>query len=168
MVKYLLVLVFLLAIPSVMAESNVQLVFDRLAFTESNANGICEDGENIFVDKDCNPALNDLTSGSIFGFMWFFRLALAITVILYFKESQFFPLSAILSFALFIYHGAFGISQSMAKPGVECSVFNLGHCFFPQNAFFGWILVIIIITFGVYFIKDSSKLYKQSGKRGSL
>jgi len=167
MSKYLLVLVFLLAIPSVMAENNVQLVFDRMFLTESNINGICEDGENLIIDKDCNPTLNDLTSGSIFGLMWFFRLVLIITAILYFKESQFFPLSAILSFALFIYHGAFGVSQSITKPGVDCSVFNIGHCFFPQNAFFGWILVILVILLTIHIIKDKNKLYHYSRTGGN-
>ena len=159
--KYPLIIIFLLLIPASMAEPNI---LDRLTFKEANNNGVCEDGENLLINKDCNLTLEDVTAGNIFGYMWFFRLVVLAAIILYIKKSRLLPLSIILLFGLFVYHGGIRASIPLSKPGVECSAFNLGHCFFPENPFFGWVMVILTVVFITKFVigKKNSKIYKQS------
>lgn len=100
-----------------LAEATVyQNLFQRIFFGERDpTNSICDDGENLWIDKECKLSKEDITSLAILNTMWFIRLMLLLVVIMFARKSNLLPMVVILIIALLIMNGALGIQESTSS-----------------------------------------------------
>ena len=45
-------------------------------------NGICDDGENLFIDEECTMSVEEVGSGKVFEYMWLLRAMLLLVIFL--------------------------------------------------------------------------------------
>lgn len=145
----------LLLLPLVSAEEGVveESVFDRIVSKDKDPdNGICDDGENFILDDDCTFSFQLLAKGEIFEYMWFLRLMLLLTILLiYFQKTDYYAFSLVVTSALLVYHGLFGISQP-PNPSNTYSITSLGNTIFPNSPVLGWIMVGLLFIFVYRFV----------------
>ena len=72
-------------------------------------NGICEDGENFLMDKDCMINTNDIASGKILTYMWFLRFIILLSIYLLAIDHKNFSFAVIAIMVLLVYNGAFPV-----------------------------------------------------------
>jgi len=102
-----IMLLFLLVIPApaIFAYEDETPFLQRMLNGEKNPdNGICDDGENYLLDDDCNHfMLNE-----IFYSMWFIRLLILASLLLFIAKHPYFPVVSLLIMALLVMNNAFG------------------------------------------------------------
>ena len=82
---------------------------ERLVSTCKIANNsICDDGENILLDRDCDVIFKDSSKDSIIYTMWIIRLTLIIGILLFIIKNPNWIIAVIFLIALLILNGAFG------------------------------------------------------------
>lgn len=166
------ILIFLVLLPlGVLAQCNeticdgdniqeTQPILTRLfqGYSDPN-NGICDDGENLFVNNDCQLTIQEITYGKILYHMWFIRLIFLIGIIMYFRKSQNFPIIILAIITLLIINGAFGfdnqIETKLNSTDAEWKSNNLfvndlysfGGIVSDKNPIYGAILLIALIWF---------------------
>lgn len=110
-------------------------------------NGVCEDGENIFLNEDCKFKFDEL-----FTTMWFVRLVLimAIISIVFDSPTRWYVFG--LFIVLCISNGAIPVSERevVGVPVGACSISNAGGCLLPHYPIIGWLIIVVI---GYYIFK---------------
>ncbi len=72
----------------------------RLVSTCRLSEGECNDGEWLILDRDCK------LDETIFYQMWFIRILLLVSLVLFVKKNKYFPISVLFLIALFFINGA--------------------------------------------------------------
>lgn len=152
-------LVFVLVLPTIYAEpTSVEDYFcdDNPTFLQRLVsrckipdNNICDDGEYVFIDKDCKGDFNAIRSGEFLKQMWFVRLCLLLAIYFFFNRNDKYQLIILGAMVLLIYNGAF------VQPGYQIDetacldvnfIQHLGYCVVPQHQLLGWALSLILVV----------------------
>jgi len=107
--------------------------------------GVCDDGENLLLDKDCTIDLREISTGRTFQTMWFMRLLLIISVLLFVKGSKAFPYVVAGTVGLIFYNGAFTQGLSLGRDCMDVNfLLNAGYCVMPGQPLLGWGLLFAL------------------------
>ena len=135
-------------------------------------NSVCEDGENLLIDDDCKPYMDDLKSGKIFTYMWFIRLMLLLSLVMFLRKYPNFPVIVLFIIILLAANGAFGnLSSSLTdsednrtmineteaenieKPNLLKEDFkDFGGLIMPNHPYLGGIALIVLFYIFIIFI----------------
>ena len=149
---------------SVKADDNI---INRIFKGEKIDNEICDDGENVFLNKDCKLDFEEFKTGEIFMHMWFIRLLMIVALIMFIRKDTYLPLVVIFILILLIAQGSFGDlgaskvnqTEEIIDDLVESKTPNplvkdfkdFGGLVLPNSPYLGGILLLIgIYFFGIY------------------
>lgn len=129
---------------------NTTNILQRVFFGCRLEDGVCNDGENLLIDKDCQFNMNDLTSLTILNTMWFIRLMLLLAAIMFFRKSTLFPLIVIIIMALLVMNGALGLQE------VKPSNLNLPNISFSNMSSTMKAALLVTFIWFLNFIKPNT------------
>lgn len=112
----ILAFIAILLVTTVSAECANSTFIQRVTSSCKLDNNACDDGENIFIDKDCAPTLETFTSGKFLLAMWLVRVLLLVGLVLLIKKSPNFPIIIVALLVLMVLNGAFGSFQTPSLP----------------------------------------------------
>jgi hypothetical protein len=143
----------------------VERIFSKCKIPD---NGICDDGENYILNRECVVNLDIVRTGELFKVMWFIRFILILSIFLLVRDSKQYPLAVIAIIILLVYNEAF-IPEGMDYDRLACTdvnlLINFGYCVMPDKPMMGWLigLAIIALLF-TYFVGQTKKKKKEKKK----
>ena len=70
-------------------------------------NGVCDYGENLYLNRDCKLSEQDVRSGQLFTYMWFLRFVLLMAAVMFYRKNPNFAFIVIIMIVMLGYNGAF-------------------------------------------------------------
>lgn len=116
-------------------------------------NNICDDGENLWLDKDCQFYFNNFIEQ-----MWFIRIVGIVSIILILMKHRAFPFAVLLFVTLLFYNGLGAgdatINQDVQTSNIDCMgmdlLKNLPNCLWRSNPVIGWMIIIAVVGYILY------------------